>query len=81
MLTCRDLIAQADALLAGDLSLRKRLSIRMHLALCHHCRKYVAQYRRMVGLLPHVCDHANEDEVAAVLERVRQEAAEEAKGR
>lgn len=77
MLTCRDLMTQADALLAGDLPLRKRLAIRMHLALCHHCRKYVAQYRRMVGLLPQVCDHADEDEVSAVLNRVRQQTAEE----
>ena len=71
MLSCRELVEQTDALLAGDLSWHRRLALRLHIAMCHHCRRYVAQYRRMVGLLPQVCDRAEDAEVAEVLARVK----------
>jgi len=70
MLTCRELTAQADELLAGELSWRRRLAVRLHLALCHHCRRYVEQYRRMLHALPASVDEASDEEVALVMETI-----------
>lgn len=74
MLTCRELTAQADELLAGELPWRQRLAIRLHLVLCHHCRKYVDQYRRMLHALPASVNEASDEEVALVMEKIERAA-------
>jgi anti-sigma factor RsiW len=52
VLKCRDVSERASDLLDGGLSLRMRLALRMHLALCAMCRAYVDQLektRRLLG--------------------------------
>lgn len=51
MLTCRQATAQASDHLDGHLSLRARLSLRMHLLMCVHCRRFWRQFRTLVGSL------------------------------
>ncbi len=70
MLTCRDVTAQIDALLASELPFFRRIVYRMHIALCGHCEKYVSQYREMLEALPDVRDDASDAEVELVLELV-----------
>ena len=38
MLKCRDVLVQADAYLADELTSWQRVSFRVHLGLCRHCR-------------------------------------------
>lgn len=52
MLKCKEMVDKADALVDGTpLSWRERFALRMHLLMCHHCRRYVHQLRTMVASL------------------------------
>lgn len=67
MLSCRELVERVDDILAGQMTWRERLTVRLHLLMCRHCARYVAQYRRLMGLLPRATDRASEDEVDRVM--------------
>ena len=67
MLKCRDILAYADRLLAGDLKWYERLSLRLHFAMCHQCKRVVDQYRAIVERLSTLETPASENEVAAVM--------------
>jgi predicted anti-sigma-YlaC factor YlaD len=41
MLSCKELVARSSEFLDGQLGLRQRLSVRMHLAMCQHCRRFI----------------------------------------
>jgi len=43
MLSCKDLVAHSSDFLDGQLSLRERLGVRAHLAMCRHCRRFIRQ--------------------------------------
>ncbi|HQV80289.1 MAG: zf-HC2 domain-containing protein [Moraxellaceae bacterium] len=45
MLKCRDVLVQADAYLADELTSWQRVSFRVHLGLCRHCRRYLKNLR------------------------------------
>jgi hypothetical protein len=49
MLTCKQLVKNADAYLAKDLTSWQRLKIKMHLLLCHKCRRYIRKLRLLKG--------------------------------
>jgi anti-sigma factor RsiW len=51
VLRCRDVTERASALLDGDLPLRGRLALRLHLAMCGMCRTYMDQMRKTRALL------------------------------
>jgi anti-sigma factor ChrR (cupin superfamily) len=51
MLSCRQVTERSGALLDGDLGFRERWAIRMHLAMCVHCRRFSRQLRLMVESL------------------------------
>jgi anti-sigma factor ChrR (cupin superfamily) len=53
MLTCRDATDLASDHVDGELGLRDRLSLRSHLLLCRHCRRFHRQFRLLVGSLRH----------------------------
>jgi anti-sigma factor RsiW len=67
MLSCRQLTEQASDYLERELGLRRRLQARFHLALCHHCRRYVAQIERTVATLRHLPKEPPLPEVAAAV--------------
>ncbi len=55
MLKCRDLAELSSDYLNGELSRRRRLSVRLHLLLCRHCRRFMRQLKLTidsVGRLP-----------------------------
>jgi anti-sigma factor ChrR (cupin superfamily) len=43
MLNCREVTEKASDYLEQTLSWQQRLSIRLHLLVCHHCRRYLRQ--------------------------------------
>lgn len=51
MLTCKELVAHSSDFLDGQLGLRKRLSVRAHLAMCRHCRRFIRQMRLSQAVL------------------------------
>jgi predicted anti-sigma-YlaC factor YlaD len=51
MLSCKELTEIATDYLEQDLRWRQRLSVRVHLWMCSHCRRYLNQMRKVIGLL------------------------------
>jgi len=43
MLTCKDVAERSSALIDGELGLWAKLQMRMHLAMCAGCRRFVSQ--------------------------------------
>jgi len=74
MMSCRDVAELASAHLDGQLSTGQRVRIRMHLAMCRHCRRLVRQLRATVRALAGVRDlepPVGADEEARLLELFR----------
>ncbi|MEQ3724942.1 zf-HC2 domain-containing protein [Alcanivorax sp.] len=71
MLKCKDLVAKADALVDGaPMTMRERLAMRMHLLMCHHCRRYVRQLRALLRTLPRETDALDDARTQEVLDRL-----------
>ena len=45
MLTCKELVAHSSDYLDGQLTLRQRLAVRAHLAMCGNCRRVIRQMK------------------------------------
>jgi hypothetical protein len=79
MLTCEEVAARASRYLDQDLPVPERTRLRMHLALCEFCARYVEQIRATVDMLPAAAageplDAAVEDRVMARLAAARRPA-------
>lgn len=72
MLKCKDIPAHAERLLDGDLRPMEKASLRLHLLMCAHCRRYTRQLRTLVGALPNATETANEADIQRVLARLEQ---------
>lgn len=51
MLKCRQLVALSSDYLDAQLSLRQRLAVRAHLAMCWKCRRFVRQLQLTQAVL------------------------------
>jgi len=51
MWSCRDVTERASDEIEGRLTVRERLALQAHLAVCVHCRRYLRQFAKAVGLL------------------------------
>ncbi len=51
MLSCREVTERASAWLDGELTLGQRMSMRMHLAMCAHCRRFNRHFRLLIDSL------------------------------
>ncbi|QKE62541.1 zf-HC2 domain-containing protein [Aquipseudomonas campi] len=58
MLSCKELVAHSSDYLDGQLSLRERLGVRAHLAMCRHCRRFIRQMKVTQGVLRKLPDAA-----------------------
>jgi anti-sigma factor ChrR (cupin superfamily) len=72
MLSCREVAANADAIIQGEGPWHRRLSVRVHLLMCEHCRRFIAQYRRVTRLVTQVEAPASDDGVMTGLDAARQ---------
>ena len=71
MLKCKDVVAKADALVDGtSLTMRERIALRMHLLMCHHCRRYVHQLRVLVNTLPRETDRLEDAQTRDIKEKL-----------
>jgi anti-sigma factor ChrR (cupin superfamily) len=41
MLTCKDISTLSDEYLDGELPFKKKLSVKLHIAICKSCRRYL----------------------------------------
>lgn len=55
MLTCKEFDDFLTDFVDGNLPLRQRLSMHMHLSLCKDCRDFVEEYRRALHLGRSAC--------------------------
>lgn len=67
MLSCREVVDNADLLIAGDMSWRRQLAIRIHLLMCQHCRRYVRQFKILIRAIPFMHSRASDEEVSRVM--------------
>ncbi|MDG5500119.1 zf-HC2 domain-containing protein [Marinobacter sp. BGYM27] len=62
MLMCRDLAVVASDYIDGELSPGQRLSVKVHLMMCRHCRALVNNLRNSATVLQkHSSQQVNED--------------------
>ena len=61
MLSCKELVAQSSDFLDRQMSLRARLAVRMHLAMCHNCRRFIKQMRLSQAVLRKLPQGQNAD--------------------
>ena len=70
MLSCNEVVAQADALLAREVTLRQRIKIMIHLFVCEHCRRYLHQLEILLRSFRRLYEPAGADKVAEVMDAV-----------
>lgn len=75
MLSCKELVAHSSDLLDGQLSLRQRLGVRAHLAMCLRCRRFIKQMRLSQAVLRQLpqAPIAELDALAAKLAELRRQ--------
>lgn len=83
MLTCRNVADRASALIDGELSAWDALRIRLHLAICRGCTRFIGQMRATDRVTCEIAEsddalqHEAEDgrfaEVLSILRRERQQ--------
>ncbi len=71
MLKCREIVEHADALLAAELTPIQRLSVRTHLLICRHCRRYVRQLRQLIRSVAAMHGPASDAQVQQVVTAVK----------
>lgn len=72
MLRCKDVARQADDYLDQRLSWRQRLGVGLHLLICVHCRRYLAQLRLLIAGLRARRAPASDEEVRRVIQRLEE---------
>ncbi|TIH07117.1 anti-sigma factor [Pseudomonas leptonychotis] len=75
MLSCKELVAHSSEYIDGQMKLRRRLSVRMHLAMCVNCRRFIKQLRLSQAVLRRLPrgQSAELDELAAKLAEVHRQ--------
>jgi anti-sigma factor RsiW len=51
LLSCKELVANSSDFLDGQLRLRQRIAVRVHLASCSNCRRFIRQMRLTQAVL------------------------------
>jgi predicted anti-sigma-YlaC factor YlaD len=75
MFSCKDVTEHASRHLDGECGVLQRLKIRLHLLICVHCRRYLAQLRVTAGLMRQLTRESPAtdaiDGIIAALDRAR----------
>jgi len=51
MLTCKNISELSDEYLEGELPFKKKLSVKLHLAICKNCRRYLNYLQLTVNVV------------------------------
>jgi anti-sigma factor RsiW len=75
VLSCREVAKSASDYLDANLPWPRRLQVRLHLAMCGHCRRYVDQLTLSIaalrGLKQDAVEPATAEQVIAALRQAR----------
>ena len=71
MLTCKQLVEHSSDYLDAQLPLRGRLSVRLHLAMCVNCRRFIRQMKVSQTILKQLPEEAIAD-LDALAEKLAQ---------
>lgn len=74
MLKCREVEANSSRLLDGDLPLGTRLSMRLHMLICVHCRRFVRHLRQVRDMVRYRGRPSEPDETVAEVNRCLEQA-------
>jgi predicted anti-sigma-YlaC factor YlaD len=72
MFQCKDVAEEASNYLEGDLPLRKRIGLFLHLVICSCCRNYLQQIRQTINTIATI--HPTEEhhtDTKALAEKLR----------
>jgi hypothetical protein len=69
VLKCRDVVDDADLLVAGELPWQRRLQVWIHLLICKYCRLYVRQLRVLIDAVPFMHRKATDQEVSDIMKK------------
>lgn len=72
MLKCHEVVESVDQFLDGAITRRQRLAIKIHLLMCHHCRRYMRQLRALLRAIPFMHNRASDAEVSLVMEHIHE---------
>ena len=72
MLSCKQVVDRADALIAGEMTLRQRWAMWYHLVVCVNCRRYLRQLKLLLQALPRLRRRATPEQVDRVMQRLRE---------
>ena len=77
MLTCKEVAFRASALIDGELSIWEALQIRLHLAMCKGCERFVGQVRitrdlTRIAAAQEKLDEADDGRISAILSTLRE---------
>jgi anti-sigma factor RsiW len=71
MLMCKDLAVIASDYIDGELPVLQKMSVRMHLMMCRHCRTFIGNLRASTDLLQaHSSGQPDEELIRRIDERV-----------
>lgn len=78
MLSCKEVATRASALIDGELSTWQALRMRLHLAMCKGCERFIGQMRTTRDLTegPPLADtprEADDDRIDAILSQLHEE--------
>lgn len=71
MLSCREVVEQASEYLDQEMSWRRRLQYRVHLLMCHHCRRFTRQFAAGVTMLSRLSKRS--DDHQAQIHKIQQQ--------
>jgi len=81
-LSCKDIVAQSTDYLEEHSSNLSRLSIRFHLLMCHHCRRFVRhkkvanEFLKKHQTLNQITDSELESNIECIMSKIKQEDAD-----
>lgn len=70
MLNCREVSNNASRYLDDEMPWRERAAMKMHLLMCHHCRRFVRQLSGLIRSIPSMHRQASAEEIEKVLAHV-----------
>ncbi|KPP96883.1 anti-sigma factor [Marinobacter sp. HL-58] len=73
MLMCRDLARIASDYIDGELGTMDRVSVKMHLLMCGHCRTFIGNLRASIDLMKaHSSQQVDEELVHRIDSRIKE---------
>ncbi len=74
MLNCKDVTKHACDYLEQHLPLHKRLQMKLHLIMCHHCRRYLRQMATTIGILKYQKKPISEEQAKQIVKKIMDDA-------